>query len=125
MHTPTLSVRSKRLAQSRCRKYTLEFTWAKAHRGRTHSCSTLLDYVTSYVNYASKPYAYPYRTIALSGRDHEVTPPDMTEFDALIALSADVGSNIDLVQGAGGNTSLKEGNDLWIKASGAWLADAR
>ncbi|MDF3886540.1 class II aldolase/adducin family protein [Cupriavidus basilensis] len=29
-----------------------------------------------------------------------------------------------LVQGAGGNVSWKEGNALWIKASGTWLADA-
>jgi rhamnose utilization protein RhaD (predicted bifunctional aldolase and dehydrogenase) len=28
------------------------------------------------------------------------------------------------VQGAGGNTSLKDGATLWVKASGLWLADA-
>lgn len=35
-----------------------------------------------------------------------------------------IGSNRELVQGAGGNVSWKEGEVLWIKASGAWLADA-
>ena len=29
-----------------------------------------------------------------------------------------------LVQGAGGNISWKNGNVLWVKSSGSWLADA-
>ncbi|MFC7610869.1 hypothetical protein [Teichococcus aestuarii] len=37
----------------------------------------------------------------------------------LAALSARLGANRDLVQGAGGNTSLKRGDrELWVKASG-------
>ncbi|MDX0678833.1 class II aldolase [Sinorhizobium medicae] len=47
------------------------------------------------------------------------------EFEALLDLSARVGADTDLVQGAGGNTSIKEGGTLWIKASGLWLAHAR
>jgi rhamnose utilization protein RhaD (predicted bifunctional aldolase and dehydrogenase) len=47
------------------------------------------------------------------------------EFEALIDLSARVGADPALVQGAGGNTSIKEGGTLWIKASGLWLAHAR
>ena len=47
------------------------------------------------------------------------------EFEALIDLSARVGADPLLVQGAGGNTSIKEGGRLWIKASGLWLAHAR
>ncbi|EIG62227.1 class II aldolase/adducin family protein [Bradyrhizobium sp. WSM1253] len=39
-------------------------------------------------------------------------------------MSARVGKNILLVQGAGGNSSVKEGDVLWVKASGTWLADA-
>ncbi|QIG91146.1 MULTISPECIES: class II aldolase/adducin family protein [unclassified Bradyrhizobium] len=39
-------------------------------------------------------------------------------------MSARVGSNILLVQGAGGNSSVKDGDVLWVKASGTWLADA-
>lgn len=39
-------------------------------------------------------------------------------------MSARVGSNAMLVQGAGGNTSLKRGDQLLVKASGTWLADA-
>jgi rhamnose utilization protein RhaD (predicted bifunctional aldolase and dehydrogenase) len=36
-----------------------------------------------------------------------------------------VGANSAWVQGAGGNTSIKEQGMLWIKASGLWLAHAR
>lgn len=39
-------------------------------------------------------------------------------------ISKEIGDNIDLVQGAGGNTSVKEKGVLWIKASGCWLSDA-
>lgn len=44
--------------------------------------------------------------------------------EALTKLGAEVGGRIRLVQGAGGNLSLKNGNEFWIKASGTWLADA-
>lgn len=44
--------------------------------------------------------------------------------DPLIALSARLGSNIDLVQAGGGNTSIKHDRTLWIKASGKWLIHA-
>ncbi len=47
------------------------------------------------------------------------------EFEALLDLSARAGADPLLVQGAGGNTSIKEGGTLWIKASGLWLAQAR
>ena len=46
------------------------------------------------------------------------------ELQSLREVSARVGSDINLVQGAGGNTSLKAGNVLWVKASGAWLMEA-
>lgn len=39
-------------------------------------------------------------------------------------MSARVGQNILLVQGAGGNSSIKQNDLLWVKASGTWLADA-
>lgn len=42
----------------------------------------------------------------------------------VIALCARIGSDPLLVQGAGGNVSWKDGDTLWIKASGTWLADA-
>jgi rhamnose utilization protein RhaD (predicted bifunctional aldolase and dehydrogenase) len=48
----------------------------------------------------------------------------MTEFSALKRLSARVGADPLLVQAAGGNTSLKQNDVMWIKASGAWLRDA-
>lgn len=47
------------------------------------------------------------------------TPPD--DFRA---LSARLGSDPLQVQGPGGNTSIKSGNTMWIKASGTELADA-
>jgi len=42
----------------------------------------------------------------------------------LIELSAFLGKNLDWVQGAGGNTSVKENGILWVKASGYWLSDS-
>ncbi len=47
------------------------------------------------------------------------TPPD--DFRA---LSAALGSDPLQVQGPGGNTSIKSGTTMWIKASGTALADA-
>lgn len=40
------------------------------------------------------------------------------------AFCTAIGSNPLLVQGAGGNVSWKDGNVLWVKASGTWLAEA-
>lgn len=42
----------------------------------------------------------------------------------LARLSVRVGSDPLLIQGAGGNTSLKNGDVMWIKASGTLLAEA-
>jgi len=42
----------------------------------------------------------------------------------LVELSACLGSEPLLVQGSTGNTSVKSGRTLWIKASGKWLANA-
>ena len=39
-------------------------------------------------------------------------------------LSAEIGSDPLLVQGPGGNTSVKQGVAMWIKASGTTLSDA-
>lgn len=47
--------------------------------------------------------------------------PDLV---ALSAFSAKIGADFDLVQGGGGNTSVKHGGVLWVKASGTWLAHA-
>ncbi|HEV8147583.1 MAG TPA: class II aldolase/adducin family protein [Bryobacteraceae bacterium] len=48
----------------------------------------------------------------------------MPDLAPLRRLSARIGRNLDLVQAGGGNTSLKEGDTLWVKASGMWLVDA-
>ncbi len=46
------------------------------------------------------------------------------ERKALDAVSARLGGNPDLVQAAGGNTSVKQNGVMWIKASGTWLKQA-
>ncbi len=40
------------------------------------------------------------------------------------AFCAQIGADPLLVQGPGGNVSWKDGDVLWVKASGAWLAHA-
>ena len=47
-----------------------------------------------------------------------------TELQRLVALSARIGRDVLLTQGSSGNTSYKDGDLLWVKASGKWLADA-
>ncbi|MEO8683272.1 MAG: class II aldolase/adducin family protein [Devosia sp.] len=47
-----------------------------------------------------------------------------SEFVALVNLSARIGVDRLTTQGAGGNTSLKVGDVMWIKASGTWLSEA-
>ena len=42
-----------------------------------------------------------------------------------IELSYDLGADPNLVQGAGGNTSLKDNNIMHIKASGKWLSNSK
>ena len=46
------------------------------------------------------------------------------DFPAFRALSAALGSDPLRVQGPGGNTSIKDGDVMWIKASGTELANA-
>ena len=44
--------------------------------------------------------------------------------ESVIDYCAHIGADPMLVQGAGGNVSWKDGETLWVKASGTWLADA-
>lgn len=44
--------------------------------------------------------------------------------NSIVAYCAAIGADPLLVQGAGGNVSWKNGDTLWIKASGTWLAEA-
>jgi len=46
------------------------------------------------------------------------------DLEALAIFSARIGADPMLIQGAGGNTSLKEDDVMWIKASGTLLAEA-
>jgi rhamnose utilization protein RhaD (predicted bifunctional aldolase and dehydrogenase) len=43
---------------------------------------------------------------------------------SVIQYCSIIGKDALLVQGAGGNVSWKEGDTLWVKASGTWLAEA-
>jgi rhamnose utilization protein RhaD (predicted bifunctional aldolase and dehydrogenase) len=63
---------------------------------------------------------------SMSTASHSVDPQPLlsTAPAALVALSARLGADHLLVQGGGGNTSYKSGNDFWVKASGTWLAQA-
>jgi len=45
--------------------------------------------------------------------------------NTIIDYCANIGKDPMLVQGAGGNVSWKEGNILWVKASGTWLVDSK
>src|SRR5512138_3710491 len=56
------------------------------------------------------------------GEEEAMVQP--AELQSLRNVSARVGRDIRLVQGAGGNTSLKADGVLWVKASGAWLMEA-
>tara|TARA_A100000164_G_scaffold124176_1_gene110114 strand:- start:383 stop:1459 length:1077 start_codon:yes stop_codon:yes gene_type:complete len=47
------------------------------------------------------------------------------EYELFLKYSEAIGLDRTMVQAAGGNTSLKEGDTMWIKASGKWLVDAR
>ncbi len=55
---------------------------------------------------------------------HREGPTPPADFPALRTLSHRLGSNSTLVQGSGGNTSVKDGDVLWVKASGTWLINA-
>lgn len=48
----------------------------------------------------------------------------LSELKQLIQLSARLGRDLNLVQAGGGNTSIKDHDVLWIKASGKWMANA-
>ena len=50
--------------------------------------------------------------------------PQDSEYQSFVALSARLGADPQLVQAAGGNTSIKRNGALWIKASGKQLRAA-
>ncbi len=54
-----------------------------------------------------------------------MTSAEFAQFQALSMLSARLGDDPLQIQGAGGNTSIKQGDVMWIKASGKWLMHAR
>jgi len=46
------------------------------------------------------------------------------EYGRFLRMSQRVGRDILKTQGAGGNTSIKDGAMMWVKASGTWLSNA-
>lgn len=56
--------------------------------------------------------------------DQVQSEPTSSEFLALKTVSAEIGADPMLIQAAGGNTSIKDGDVMWIKASGTLLAEA-
>lgn len=56
--------------------------------------------------------------------DYDPADLDHPDLRSLARVSRAVGRDVTLVQGAGGNSSVKLGDVLWVKASGTWLADA-
>ena len=61
--------------------------------------------------------------IGAATADRGQAPQRPEEFEALRLLSLRLGRDPTQVQGAGGNTSLKEGDVLFVKASGVWLGE--
>jgi rhamnose utilization protein RhaD (predicted bifunctional aldolase and dehydrogenase) len=59
-----------------------------------------------------------------SRRNSRLSFNSLSELDSLLDVSARIGGEPLLVQAATGNTSIKHGGTLWIKASGKWLAHA-
>jgi len=57
-------------------------------------------------------------------RNQQVSGLGSADTEGIRELSARLAANPLLVQASTGNTSLKTGDTLWIKASGKWLADA-
>ncbi len=57
-------------------------------------------------------------------RNQQASDVEMADMKSIRALSAKLAANRLLVQASTGNTSVKTGDTLWIKASGKWLADA-
>ena len=49
---------------------------------------------------------------------------DTHEFTNFLEFSKEVGLDSSMVQAAGGNTSMKMGDTMWVKASGKWLMKA-
>jgi len=63
----------------------------------------------------------------VTGEQRALTMEPSTNVDPLMALrecSARLGADASLIQAGGGNTSIKQGDVLWVKASGRWLAQA-
>jgi rhamnose utilization protein RhaD (predicted bifunctional aldolase and dehydrogenase) len=50
--------------------------------------------------------------------------PDDSEMRDLLELSARLGRDPLVIQGPGGNISLKRDGVMWVKASGTWMAEA-
>lgn len=57
----------------------------------------------------------------MSSGDRHAPPDSMTELERLIEASRRLAQDPRVVQGGGGNVSLKSGDEMWVKASGQSL----
>ena len=56
--------------------------------------------------------------------ENDVTGFDDPEMQDLLGLAARLGRDPLVVQGPGGNISLKRDGVMWVKASGTWMMEA-
>ena len=47
------------------------------------------------------------------------------EYDQFLKYSKEIGSDATMVHAAGGNTSIKLDDTMWVKASGKWLMNSQ
>ena len=60
----------------------------------------------------------------MNNNDCIIRVKDTHEFTDFLEFSKEVGLDSSMVQAAGGNTSMKLGDTMWVKASGKWLMNA-
>jgi rhamnose utilization protein RhaD (predicted bifunctional aldolase and dehydrogenase) len=54
----------------------------------------------------------------------KIADKNAQEFKLFLKYSEEIGLDNSMVQAAGGNTSIKIGDDMWVKASGKWLINS-
>ena len=50
---------------------------------------------------------------------------NIDEYDLFLKYSKEIGMDTSMIQAAGGNTSIKQNNTMWVKASGKWLLNSQ
>ena len=55
----------------------------------------------------------------------EIADKNTEDFKLFLNYSAEIGSDNSMTQAAGGNTSIKIDDNMWVKASGKWLINSK